>query len=357
MKLYYPANHYDKKYRGAVFPLLKAFIKSDNFTDAERVAMYHVSDNDFELSDTLEASDVAILTMSWNYYVDKKLEKSAVSFIKLCEAADKKVLIWNAGDYGMNIPKFRNAVIFRESGYRTKFAKNEYSLPSFIKDPLKEYYGISHPFKISKTEKPIVGFCGQAHSSTNAAIKEMGLISFQNLKFHLGLSKNEPQELISSTFLRGRILDYCEQSERLKSNFIRREKYRAGITSHKEKHPTTLEFYDNLKNSLYTICVRGAGNFSVRFYEALAMGCIPVFINTNSSLPFYNQIPWKNHIVWINYKDRKQVAQRVHEFHQKLSADDCLQIQLDNRKLWEEKLTLGGFFKEFLKTEKLHFRD
>lgn len=354
MKLYYPSDHYDKNHRGAVFPLLKAFIKSSSFTDVERVAMYHVSDKDFVLTTDLKTSDLAILTMSWNYYVNKNIEETAVSFIKNCEAAGKKVLIWNAGDFGMKIPHFKNSVVFRESGYHSKFSENEFALPTFIKDPLQTYYDLSSPFEILKKQKPVIGFCGQAHSSKDSAVKELGLISFRNLKYYLKLVKNEPQELIPSNYLRGKILDYCEQSNSLQINFIRRTNYRAGVTSQKINHPTTFEFYENLKNSAYIICVRGVGNFSVRFFETLAMGRIPVLINTNNSLPLYDHIPWKNHVVGVNYNDRKKVVQSILNFHENLSEKEFIQLQYDNRKLWAEKLTLGGFFKHFLKSEKLH---
>lgn len=80
-----------------------------------------------------------------------------------------------------------------------------------------------------------------------------------------------------------------------------------------------MEFYENLRDSDYVVCVRGAGNFSVRFYETLAMGRIPVFINMDCALSFDNQFDWKKHIVQVEYKDRKKVAQKVKEFHNALT--------------------------------------
>ena len=130
--------------------------------------------------------------------------------------------------------------------------------------------------------------------------------------------------------------------------FILRNKYRAGVTNNKDFHPTTLEFYDNLKNSPYIVCVRGAGNFSIRFYEALAMGRIPVFINTDCSLPLDNTISWKKHVVWVEYKDRHKVAQKVKQFHEALTEDDFIALQNSNRKLWAEQFRLQGFFKSFI---------
>ena len=127
-----------------------------------------------------------------------------------------------------------------------------------------------------------------------------------------------------------------------------RKKYRAGVTANKDTHKTTIEFYGNLKDSDYVVCVRGAGNFSVRFYESLAMGRIPIFINTDSPLPLDDRIDWKKQVVWIDYKERHQVAEKVKQFHSALSKEDFIDLQHSNRILWKEKLTMGGFFKIFL---------
>lgn len=109
-----------------------------------------------------------------------------------------------------------------------------------------------------------------------------------------------------------------------------------------------MEFYNNLRDSDYVVCIRGAGNFSVRFYEALAMGRIPIFINTDCALPFDKEINWKKHVVWVEYKERNQVAQKVKKFHEELSGEDFIDLQQTNRNLWETKLTLSGFFNSFL---------
>jgi len=349
MKLYYPKSHYDKSHRGAVFPLLKPFIKSEGFTDEERIAMYHVSENNFQFAKTLEDADVAVLTMAWNYYVHTGQVDKAEGFVRACGASGRKVLVWNAGDFGVKIPKYDHLIIFRESGYRSKFAENEYTLPSFIADPLKKYYQTQHPFLLPYSEKPRIGFCGQASLSQVRAAKELLLTASRNLKYHIGMRQEEPQTLIPTTYLRAAILDRLQQSDLVATDFILRKQYRAGVTANKDRHATTLEFYDNLKNAPYVVCVRGGGNFSVRFYEALAMGRIPVFINTDCSLPLHHDMDWKNHVVWVEYENRHRVAERVNAFHQALSESEFIALQQRNRKLWEELLTLGGFFRAFLK--------
>ncbi len=345
MKLYYPKSHYSKAHRGLLFPLLKPFIKAEGFTDAKRMATYGVSKKDFEFTEHLEEADVVILTMAWNYYIKTKQESLAITIVKECAAINKKVIAFNAGDFGVRIPYFKNLIVLRPSGYKSKFTDNEYAFPAFIADPLKKYFDTDKVFQRPYQSKAVIGFCGQANLSRLNAIKEIFKTLLRNIMCYMGFSKDEPQQLLSTSFFRASVLKTLEKSEDVKTNFIFRKKYRAGVTSEKDSHKTTLEFYKNLKDSDYVVCVRGAGNFSVRFYEAMAMGRIPVFINTDCSLPLVNWIEWKKHVVWVDYKNRNQVAQKVIEFHEALSKKDFIDLQLANRILWEEKLTMGGFFK------------
>ena len=77
MKLYYPENLYNKNYRGQLFPLLKPFIKKENFSDLQRQQLYGVSEEDYKLVDSSKDADVVVLPMAWNYYVNNKQLKEA----------------------------------------------------------------------------------------------------------------------------------------------------------------------------------------------------------------------------------------------------------------------------------------
>lgn len=345
MKLYYPKQHYNKSHRGLLFPLLKPFIKAENFTDAQRIAGYGVSEKDFQFTEVLEEADLVILTMAWNYYIKTKQEALAIVFVQECAALNKKVISLNAGDFGVKVPYFNNLIVLRSSGYKSKFTNNEFALPSFIADPLKKYYQTEKIYERAYSLKPVVGFCGQASDSRVNATKEVLNTVLRNIKSAIGSSYNESQQILSTSFLRASVLKSLKASKDIDTNFIFRKKYRAGVKTNKENHNTTIEFYDNLKNSDYVVCVRGAGNFSVRFYETLAMGRIPIFINTDCALPHDDKIDWKKHTVWVEYNERNQVAKKVKAFHEALSKDDFIDLQQTNRILWEEQLGLGSFFK------------
>ena len=349
MKLYFPKSHYDKSHRGLVFPLLKPFIKDSEFTDVQRIAMYGLSENNFEFTHLLEDADLVILTMAWNYYVENGKRSLAINFVRECVILNKKVLCVNAGDFGVRIPFFKNLIVLRSSGYKSMFTENEYAMPAFIEDPYPKYFQSDQMTLREYAVKPKIGFCGHASLSSSKATKEVLHSTLRNFMFYTGFTKDQPQDIFPTSYLRASILDRLEKSDLVESNFIWREDYRAGVSSDKDSHPTSLEFYNNLKKSDYIICVRGAGNFSVRFYETLAMGRIPVFVNTDSALPFDNSFDWKKHVVWIDYKDRKRITKRVSDFHKNLSAEEFKELQIENRKLWEDKLRLGSFFKQFFK--------
>lgn len=347
MKLYYPKEHYDKNYRGQVFPLLKPFIKNEGFSDAERVEMYGVSDKDFCFVSQIADAEYVILPMSWNYYVKTKQQSKAKKFIHKANKLGKIALVVTTGDYGVSIPVLKNAIILRTSGSRSLFNINHQGLPVFIVDPLVKIYD-SLLLQTNYSKQPIIGFCGQTNDSIINAINELTMVLFRNIKFSLRLSSKLPQHIQSTTFNRSKVLDVIKRSKVLTANFIERKKYRAGVVSLSDRKTTELEFYNNMLDSNYVVCIRGAGNFSVRLYETLAMGRIPVFINTDCILPLPEDINWNKHAVWVEFNELDKLEEKVFEFHSKLSENEFKNLQISNRKIWEEKLTLKGFFKTFL---------
>lgn len=345
MKLYYPSNHYNASYRGQVFPLLKAFIKNKDFTDMQRVLLYGISERDFEMVDTMDTADIVVLPMSWNYYVRTKQMDLAYTLIQEAKKLDKKVWSINTGDFGVKIPYFRNLLVYRQSGYVANKQLGHKGFPSIIEDYLHKHQIRDRYLDSVYGKLPIVGFCGQTNSSKLDAFKEMIKQVLRNLGSRIGLRNLEPQKISATSFLRANLLKKLESNKAIDSRFIKRKHYRAGVTKNKETHISTKEFYCNMLMSQYVLCVRGAGNFSVRFYETLMMGRIPLYVHTDGYLPLNDIIDWKNHVVWVDYKDRHRIADILLEFHSKLDQEKMQVLFENNRRLWKENLTLSGFFK------------
>lgn len=349
VKIFYPYNHYNKEYRSHVFPLLKPFFKPKEFTDQQRITLYGVSENDFCFVDQLEQATVVILPMSWDYYLMTKQLDKAKGLIELSAQHNKKVLIVTVGDYGAIVPKYKNIEVLRTSGEGQKLGNNNYGIPVFINDPIQRIYS-KDDIDVNYTKQPIIGFCGQTNDSITNAIKETTKVALRNIAYYVGVNTNTPQKIQSTTYNRSKALTVIKNSKNLTTNIIERKQYRAGVSEQTDRKKTELEFYNNIIESNYIICIRGAGNFSVRLYETLAMGRIPVFINTDCLLPLPNDIEWEKHMVWVEFNQLHKMEEKILTFHNKLTEEQFKQLQYSNRKLWKEKLNLKGFFKTYIKT-------
>ena len=344
-KFHFLSSHYNPQKRGQLFPILKAFIKSPSFTDQERKAMYQISEKEVEFVDDLKEAEICILTMSWNYYLETHQYDLAVDYIHKANTAGKQVWTWMSGDFGVKLNLDANFIVFRNSGHRSQLPDFHKGMPVFISDPLQTYFNSTRFIEPEWGLKPVVGFCGQANASLKQTYSEIGMRVKHVLSFQLGKTLNLPQPIQSTSLLRAKLLNKLESSNEVKTNFIKRKKYRAGVTQQKQQHHTTKEFYQNIMDSQYVLCVRGGGNFSVRFYETLAMGRIPVFVNTDCLLPLETKVDWRKHCVWVDFKDRNQISEKVKAFHKTHTKESLYNLMQANRSLWENQLRIGNFFK------------
>jgi hypothetical protein len=164
-----------------------------------------------------------------------------------------------------------------------------------------------------------------------------------NVRSWIHLDNQEPEPFFLSAWHRARALEVFEDSKAVATNFIRRQRYRGGATNEHELDRTTKEYYDNMIASDYIVCMRGGGNFSLRLYETLMMGRIPVFINTDCILPFEDLIDWKQHVVWIEYEELGRAPEIVRGFHDRLDSAQFLELQMSNRRLWEEYMNVERY--------------
>ncbi len=342
IKIYYPSLDKDIP-RGELFPLLKPFIKGESFTDKERIDLYGISDKDYSFVGDIKTSDLVILPLSWNHYSRTNTLNVAEDLILEAHEANKKVYSFMTGDFGVRISNYDNLVVLRMSGDRSQLPHNHIGMPVFIQDPIKKGYGDLNHFP--EFNKPSIGFCGQSNHSLINTIQEIVKVLYRNFRFYIGKTKELPQVVMSTSSLRNRVLNVFKRSERIKDVFIEREKYRAGVKTQEDKQRTTEEFYSNIANNEYTVCVRGAGNFSVRFYETLAMGRIPIFVNTDCILPLVEQVNWRSHLIWAEKNQISDLPQKVVGFHSKFTEQDRNAFLQSNRKLWEDYLTMNGYFK------------
>lgn len=263
----------------------------------------------------------------------------------LCKINGRRLFIWHDGD--LNPPLIDNITYLQAAVDRTPRTRSRVCVPYFITDPLEKFYD-GQLTLIEKIEKPQVAFCGYASISAPKLLYG----AFTNLKMNAAARFRKdsylPGIIIPATRLRNRVLSILAKDNRIVADFIIRDKYMAGAENFREKYggtnQTASEFYQNIISNLYVVCVRGFGNFSIRFYETLACGRIPIFIDTNSGLPFDDEVDYKNHCVYVPEKEIANAADILLDFHARHSGEEIKAVQRNNRNLWEERLSFNGFF-------------
>lgn len=323
------------------FPLIDCLIKNSKLE----------SNSDFEFVTNPEHCQLFVFPIAVDHMAFLGRKKDVVNFIKSAKSLNKKVLIFSSGDIGLTL-KFKNVICVRLSGFDSKLTNDTFIMPPFIEDP---YTKIDKEFRtLQKSKQPSIGFVGHANGGVIKFIKEYAIFIKLNIKRIWSNKYVDFQSFYPSGFLRHKYLKRLEKDQNLNTDFIYRSKYRAGAKTKADLEKTTSEFYENMYNNPYTFCLRGLGNFSVRFYETLAMGRIPVLLDTDCKLPFSEVIDWKKHCLIINKSDISKFGNYLNDFHNSFDAEAFKQIQESNRLLWETYFTKYNFF---LKLKQIILKD
>lgn len=273
-----------------ISPLVKdLFVNETRFKEALKHGEQYV-----EYS-TIEECDFIVLPYKWNLnptYTNELIIKS--------KEHNKKILIFHIDDSDEQI-NVENSYVFRTSFYKSKQKSYERAFPCFKDDNFK--------FKYLENPELTVAFCGQV-----------------------------------MTPIRKTTIDLLNSSK-IKTNFIIRNVAWPSIEFNKTKEVVQWEFYENITSNIFNLCIRGGGNFSYRLYETLMMGRIPIVIDTDISLPYENVIDWNNHAVIV--KDLNNLVVDIENFYEKTNIN---QIQINNRKFWEDFLSPLGVIKNLHKT-------
>ena len=308
LKLYTNTSLLTEKNRKHVFPLLfDLYYTKNDFL----ISHYSIVEN-------LNDSDIVVIPLEYTHSL--KSYKSIINVVlDKAKLANKPIWVYSGGDFGYSLQD-KSIFNFRLGGFHGKLHESTIIMPSFINDPydsnLEKSFAPLHKNKI-----PQIGFVGHAQGGFIKYIKEFLSFVKVNLKRILINEHKDYQSFYPSSIKR------------------------AGVKSALEKKTTTMEFYDNIYKNPYTFCMRGAGNFSVRFYETLAVGRIPILIKTDCRLPLSSQINWKNRCLIVEAKEVRNMEQLILNFHESLSEEEFIQLQINSRGLWKGSLKRESFFK------------
>lgn len=319
--------------RRRVFPLLFdiVFLKDQQILEK------------YSIVNDIKYADVAIFPIDLLHLFNQNLDADFWAFVNNAKMYNIPIWVYTAGDFGKTFSE--DLIVFRLSGFKSKLTDNSEIMPCFVSDPYQNILEGNWQY-VTKTELPKIGFVGQANGSGSKLFKEYLIYLKQSFFRIIRKDHSDWQQFFPASLARFKILDKLEKNPLVKTDFILRSSYRAGAKNEDELKTTTEDFYKNIEGNLYTLCIRGAGNFSVRFYETLIMGRIPVLIDTDVQLPLQDSIRWENHIIFASMNN---VAEKLIEFHKSRTEEELVEIQQSNRKLVMEKLNRLDYFIEISK--------
>ena len=243
----------------------------------------------------LEISDNIVFDKT--YPVD---DHSQLRNIKI-DKNKKGVIIW-VTDNSIPVGLDNNITLFRTSLDRNNTSSNEYAFP-WCSPIRKEHF--SPIFK-----ELSIGFCGfDAHEERREAI------------------------------------DWFEKSN-LKTNFLRRSKFIRGFSKEQQKQYRYIDYPKIMKENIFNLCPRGAGNWSLRFYETMHYGRIPILLNRNMVLPFEDIINWEDTVIMSD--SLKELEHKVVSWYNK-GKDFLIDRQENCKYIYDKYLSMKGFANHFLR--------
>lgn len=299
----------------------------------------HFTEPVVSIAETAASADFILLPHNYSQVRDN--QEFLSYYITLAKTNNKRLLIFSYGDvdYDIDVPQ---ALIFKMSLFRFRKKKNEIKLPLFVED-MGETWGIEYGER--KEEKPTVGFCGWAdYSNVRQRARATFYHQLVNAK-KLIYRKPELEATKQGIYFRKKILNILENSELVEPKFIRRTSFGLNQkTISLSPEQSRKEFVENIKQTDFSLAVRGDANDSARFYEIMSLGRIPVLLDTESVLPLEDAIEYSKCILRIPYQDIGNSPQIIADFYAKRTTESLMGMQEKAREVFEKYLRVDAYF-------------
>ncbi len=225
-------------------------------------------------------------------------------------------------------------VILRPSAYKTTLTKNEIIMPAYVED-----IGLKYGYTpIDKNNYPIVSFVGKA--GFNSVIEFIKYL-IKNYLLYKGAKKQ-------GIFFRRKVLSNLNKDKRISLNVIIRKNYSANKkTVEIPPEQARSEYIKSIKDAHFVLAPRGDGNYSLRFYEILSLGRIPIIIDTDVQLPLYEKINYDDFVVRVPLDKINNTGDYIMTFLNNHSNEQFIFAQKQARKIFKTYLYMPTFLKYF----------
>lgn len=286
-------------------------------------------------------SDADAILFPHDYASVKNDDDFIATYEKLSEVYNKKIIVFSVSDRDIFV-LFKNAIILRTSAYRYKLRSNEIIVAPFIED-MGLLYGVSVRHKTNAS--PIVGFAGLAqwwtiYARVKAYVKQF-LLSCRVLY----TGRKEIRAHTQGIFIRRQALRALGMFQGVRLCVIIRNSF-SGLarTINVSQKQLRDEYVEIMQQSDFCLAPKGDGNYSLRFFETLALGRIPVLVDTETVLPFEDKINYDNVIIRVPLRDIKSIGNIIANTYMNMTDEDFVQRQHYARKIFEDFLRPEKFY-------------
>ena len=269
----------------------------------------------------LDNSDLVLVPYDLSYWYK---DKNYISYLKSL-SEKKKLIILNTADYISKIKKIENVIYLRTFLHPGEHSQDTIIIPYEI-SPLIHARSVNPKFNIS-----FMGYFPKVFSRR----------IFYALKnsFRYPVQGN------------GAIVRKLMARKFKKTNLPLTLVVRHSFSGWKrDKSTNTLkrrsEFLSTVSESRYLICPRGDGNQSLRFYETLSAGRVPILIDTKIRLPLEAQLDYNKFIIKLKIYDSIDIWRRkILDFESLYNETEFKFLSKEIGEFYDKNLSMYNFYR------------
>jgi len=301
-----------------------------------------------ERTDNKQESDYFVFPVYFNLDLFDELKSLSID----AKALNKKVLVFYTSDIEDYIDINDNIIWFKRS-LNCFWPQNEYSLPAFPNN-------LTYEVTLDDIDKSIYKSISIWYTwySNYYNLKTFLLyycLQFSRIFFSITFirklllkTKNEHRYHLLTTlwiwkYVRWKIISELKKTNNINFNYIERKTWLYIDVKEKLRQ----EYLDNIKNSLFSLVVRWNWNYSFRLYEVLSLWKIPLFVDTNSKLPFADEIDYKSLFIYVPFSDIKNIWKYVFEFYEK-NKNNLVNIENEIRKIYLNYFVMEKYYEKII---------
>lgn len=257
---------------------------------------------------------------------------------------------------GEHVLGIDNVYVLRIGGYRflrkqhnmwgiplhTRWEPNRIEVPTQPGDFLHACREGALQIRPKQEGKPTVSFAGIVRTTFKNMLHER----LNELPLYLhGIRDARYRAMSLGYFWRTRALRVLEKSDKVACSFDAQDMYSSSTSvprTPEERKQMREQFVQRVQGSDYALDVRGNANASLRLYEILSLGRIPVILDTERILPFSDAVDWSRFSLTVDFRDINYLPDIIADFHASLPPERFEDMQRAAREAYVKHFRVDG---------------